>query len=363
MRRPAGPIFLLLVLAVGASAPACRRQQAAQSENDLLVPVAVEPAALGMIRGVVSATGLVTALPGAEILVFAPQTARIAEITKAVGDSAKSGELLVRFELPSLPAESAVGVAALRAAEVRLKNAKAAQERIHGLIDRGATSRLEVEDADREVNDAEAEVRAARTMQSATEARGKNTSIHAPFNGTVTKRLHNPGDTVTAGAEDPILHLLDPKQVQVTASVSTADARRVPVGATARIVAEGHSTTELLRVTGRSDAEPGAPAVPVTLAFDSPTELAPETQVAIEIDAEQHSNAVLVPAIAVVRDAKSGVAVFVAAGGSARRRVVTTGLVDAEHVEIVSGLKPGELVITQGLTNVSDGSPITIGDR
>src|SRR5207237_340955 len=88
MRRPAGPFFLLLVLAAGASSPACRRQQATQSENDLLVPVAVEPAALGMIRGVVSATGLVTALPGAEFLVFAPQTARIAEITKAVGDSA-----------------------------------------------------------------------------------------------------------------------------------------------------------------------------------------------------------------------------------------------------------------------------------
>jgi multidrug efflux pump subunit AcrA (membrane-fusion protein) len=83
----------------------------------------------------------------------------------------------------------------------------------------------------------------------------------------------------------------------------------------------------------------------------------------VEIDAEQRSNVPLVPPIAVVRDAKNGAAVFIAAGDVARRRPVVTGLVDTEHIEIISGLKPGELIITQGLSNVRDGTAITMGSR
>jgi multidrug efflux pump subunit AcrA (membrane-fusion protein) len=47
-------------------------------------------------------------------------------------------------------------------------------------------------------------------------------------------------------------------------------------------------------------------------------------------------------------------------GDVAHRRPITTGLVDTEHVEIVSGLKAGELIVTQGLSNLRDGTAITV---
>jgi membrane fusion protein (multidrug efflux system) len=101
----------------------------------------------------------------------------------------------------------------------------------------------------------------------------------------------------------------------------------------------------------------------VTLAFDTATDLVPGTQVGVEIDAEQKSNALLVPPIAVVRDAKDGAAVFVVAGDVARRRPVTTGLVDTAHIEITAGVKPGELIVTEGLSNLRDGIAITVTPR
>ncbi len=52
----------------------------------------------------------------------------------------------------------------------------------------------------------------------------------------------------------------------------------------------------------------------MTLAFDTPTELQPGTQVGIEIDAEQRSNVPLVPAIAVLKDDPAQPVVVVAAG-------------------------------------------------
>ena len=77
------------------------------------------------------------------------------------------------------------------------------------------------------------------------------------------------------------------------------------------------------------------------------------------IDAEQHSNVMLVPAIAVVKNGNDAV-VFVAAGDRAIKRPVVTGLVDAEHVEIRSGVRAGEMVVTQGQSNLRDGAAISV---
>ena len=44
----------------------------------------------------------------------------------------------------------------------------------------------------------------------------------------------------------------------------------------------------------------------------------------------------------------------------AQRRPVVIGLVDGENIEILSGLKPGELIITQGHSTLRDGTPISV---
>ena len=100
-------------------------------------------------------------------------------------------------------------------------------------------------------------------------------------------------------------------------------------------------------------------AVPVRLAFLDRTELTPGIELGVEIDAEQRSNVALVPAIAVVKDGNVA-SVFVAAGTQARKRQVVLGVEDAERVEIRSGVKVGELIVTQGQSNLQDGSAISI---
>ena len=84
-----------------------------------------------------------------------------------------------------------------------------------------------------------------------------------------------------------------------------------------------------------------------------------DTRVDIEIDGEEHVGAVLVPADAILKSGNETV-VLVAAGNRAERRVVTTGLPDADSVEIVSGVEAGELVITRGQSGLADGAPISV---
>ena len=105
------------------------------------------------------------------------------------------------------------------------------------------------------------------------------------------------------------------------------------IGATARAIPEDPASRAaaqpaLLRVATRPQPESGAKTVEVTLAFETPTELKPGTQVGIEIDAEQRSNVPIVPASAVLKDYPAQPVLVVAAGGSADRRPVVIGLVD-----------------------------------
>jgi hypothetical protein len=138
-----------------------------------------------------------------------------------------------------------------------------------------------------------------------------------------------------------------------------ADAGRFADGSSARGVTTARPTPEALRVVSRAQPEGGATAVPVRLAFLEATGLTPGMELGVEIDAEQRSNVPLVPAIAVVKDG-GNTFVFVASGAQARKRQVVLGVEDAERVEIRSGVKAGELIVTQGQSNLRDGSAISI---
>jgi RND family efflux transporter MFP subunit len=353
MRYLAIGVSLPVLFLAGCSGPAPRETEAEPS-----LPVIAEPVRLGTIRSTVSATGVVTTLPGAELAVRAHETARIAEITKMAGDMVTGGEMLVRLEFPSLAAQQAVNSANLKSAELRVRQARLTRERIEALIARGAASRRELDDAEQEVTLAEGELAVAAAAVRASETAGQNNTIRAPFNGTVAERLKNPGDSVGPGDKDPILRLIDPTQVQVMATVALRDITRFVVGAPARAVAEGKAEPELLRVVSRPAPEAGATSVTVTLSFDMPTALPPGTQVGVEIDAEQQSNVVLVPAIAVVKNAAGTAEVVVAVGDVAQRRPVVTGLEDGQNIQITSGLKAGELVVIEGHSGLRDGARI-----
>jgi hypothetical protein len=93
----------LIALAVSAAlcAGACTQPTPEEVESEAVVPVRIATAEKGTIRGVVHATGLVTPAPGAELIVIAPEAARIAEIHLGEGERVKRGDVLVRFEILS----------------------------------------------------------------------------------------------------------------------------------------------------------------------------------------------------------------------------------------------------------------------
>ena len=351
--------LVLFPLAVLAALSACNREAADEVESETVVSVKTAAAGLGTVRSVLHATGLVTPAAGADLVVVAPEGARVAEIPFAAGDRVRRGDLLVQFELPNSAAEAQRQQAEVVRERAMLDNARAAQTRAHELFDRGIAARREVEDADRALAEAEAMVTQAQASLVAARAVAGRATVRATFDGIVAKRFHNPGDLVEATAGDPVLRIIDPRRLEVVASVALADAPRVEVGAAARLVSPAALGEIGLKVLSRPAAvEPGTATIPLRLGFASPVNLAAGTPVEVEIDAEQHKDVVVVPAVAIVREGEE-TAVFVSTGGKAQRRHVQTGLADDTRVEIVSGVKAGEIVIVDGQAGLPDGAAVT----
>jgi len=353
----------LVVLAIAlAMASACGKPAAEETESEAPVPVKVETATTGTIQGVLHATGVINPAPEAELIVIAPEAGRIVDIPHAEGERVNRGDVLVRFEIPSLTSEVQRQAAEVQRAEAALATAKANQARQQQLFERGIAARKDVEDADRTVADAQAAVGQAEASRGAAATAAGRSTVRAAFNGVVAKRFHNPGDLVEASASDPVLRFIDPRRLEVVASVPLSESPRIVVGARGWLKSGVAGLPDLaLKVVSRpAQVEQGTASIPVRLAVTGgATTLAAGTPVQIDIDAEMHANVVVIPAAALVREGEE-TAVFVVMGDKAQRRAVKTGLTDATDLEIVSGVTAGEMVIVEGQNGLPDEAKVTV---
>lgn len=369
-------LWATALFAAGALCAACG---GARTEEEVTantpVPVSMQPATRGVVEGVTSASGVIAAAPGAELIVIAPQPGRIARLPKGEGDAVHKGDLLVEFDIPSSQADVAAREADVAQAHARLTNARNALTRLQGLFDRGVAARKEVEDAQRDVAEAEAAVKNGDVARTAAERVASRTTVVAPFAGVVARRWHNPGDLVEAAATDPVLRVVDPARTEVTAAVPAAVASRVHPGQAARIrgaLGGGASSGADADATDDADTLWAASVLTRPIVVDPATATANVrlvlrklagvppigTAVRVDIVTEIKKDAVMVPPGALVRDEGK---TFLFVGGSdkkAHRREVKVGVSSEKAIEILSGIAAGDNVIVRGQEALPDGAAI-----
>ena len=337
---------------------ACHKVAPEAVDTAEAVPVTVAAAHAGPIRPVVAATGQVKPAVGAELLVVAPQEARIAEFPKGVGDRVRRGELLVRFEIPSLESDAATKRADLARAQAQLETARQNAARLSALLERGIAARKEVEDARRDLAQAEATVSEARSATSAAGRLAGRAVVRAPFDGVVITRTRQVGDLVDPAAPEPLLRVIDPARLQVEAAVPAGELGRVAVGSPARVRGAGFPD-EAARVIARPPAvDPATGTALVRLAFDAPTRRPAGLAADVEIYGPEHPAAVLVPAEALIQEGPQTFLYIVDEQKKAHRREVQVGVVAGGQAEIVSGVNAGDPVVVHGQTALPDGATV-----
>ncbi len=345
-------------LAALALAAGCRQHPAEEVETTAAVPVQVAVAHLGTLTAVVRATGTVEPAPGAEWIVTAPEKARVAEIRFAAGDAVRRGSVVARFDAPPLRSDLATRSSEVTQARARLDNTRRNFDRLSTLLEKGIASRKEVEDARKEMLDAEAAVRESGQTRAAASDLASRAAPLAPFNGVVAERWHNPGDVVDAN--ERVLRVVDLRRLQVTAAVPVADAPRIAAGRAARVTPPGGRDVEMAGTVAGTpavvDPATGTAAVRIAIRGSLPV----GTPVAVSITAEERPGALIVPAAALLRDEDETAVFVVGPDGKAHRRKVVVGLVTPDEVQVLSGLREGEQVVVKGQDELPDGAAVTV---
>lgn len=226
----------------------------------------------------------------------------------------------------------------------RLEAAKAAYQRARASLDKALSGSPPEAIAALQTGVAQAEL-ALTTAR----ARLDETRLTAPFAGVVLDVLTRPGENVGAGA--PLVLLADVTKQHIEADVEEVDAPLVQAGQSAEVRLDAFPGQTLAatvtRIAPAATTRQGATSYTTWLELP-PTDLAlkPGMGATVTIATRTKPDALLVPARAVQSVGRQKI-VRVLRNGRPIEAEVTTGLSDKQQVEILDGLREGDLVIVE----------------
>jgi HlyD family secretion protein len=363
--------------------------------------VYVEPVATKTIEAIVSAPGAID--PKVKVNISAHIVGKIERLYFNEGDAVKRGQRLVDLEKfayvaqrDRMQAELASRRVEVQRARAQLATARASYQRAQNLANQGIQAqelfdqtRLAYDNAQAGVASAEQGVQQAEALLRSSSEDLSRTTIHSPIDGKVVQLNAHEGEVVVTGTmNNPgsvIAVIADLSQILVEAEVGETEIVGVRMGQQARIKVDAIPDKEyhgrVVEIGSSAAVRQGAGAgvryFTVKVAIDDADErLRPGMTSQVSIVTSSAPNTVAVPIQTVVERTADGKEpgedeagkpakkyVFLARDGKAKQVEVTTGISDATHVTILSGVKAGDPVITgpfRTLKKLKDGEAIEV---
>ena len=303
-----------------------------------------------------SAIGSVVPVQGVTVSADLPGV--VDKISFDSGESVPSGEVLVLLDTRQERAQ-------LAAAEARRELARLSLERIRGLRAKGVTSQAEHDAAIANHDQEEASVSEIR-------AAIERKTIRAPFSGILGIRMVNLGQYLQSG--EPVVSLQSHDPIRVNFSVPQQELSRVSVGGGVRVSSEGASGAELSGTITAVDSIVNEATRNVQIQAtlrNRERKLRPGMFVEVEVALESSTTVVTLPASA-IRYAPYGDSVFIVEdvkgpnGGvyrGVRQEFVKLGAARGDQVAVLSGIEPGEEVVTSGVFKLRNGAAVLVSNE
>lgn len=354
--------FMLLAMAVfiGALGTVKYRQiQAASAQGASFQPppeavttvVARQESWPSSIRGI----GTVEASQGVTVSADLPGVVEKIHFTS--GRPVRAGEVLVVLDTSQERAQLAAAESARDLARLNL-------ERMRGLADKGIISRSDFDRAAAESAQGEARVGEIR-------ATIERKVIRAPFSGVLGIRKVNLGQYLSGG--DPVVPLQSLRPVYVNFSVPQQAVGRLRIGTDVRVTAEGQDAFEPGRITAvDSVIDEATRNVQVQATFaNADGRLRPGMFVEVGIEQGESTPVIALPASA-ISYAPYGDSVFIVEDvkgpdgkpyRGVRQQFVKLGGARGDQVAVVSGVKPGEEVVSSGVFKLRPGAAVQVNNK
>ncbi len=340
---------LLLVLGMCCLAPAavgCKgKAQGGGPPPGMAVHVVATYAASRPIAEDLSFVGSITANESVEI------RGKIDGIIESVGfeegQAVKQGDVL--FEMDQAKLKASLGQA-----EADLKLAESTLARYQELVETGAVSRQEFDQALSSFEVSKATVELLREQLA-------DAVIRASFDGVVGDRWASVGQYVARGT--PLTMLISQDPVKVEFRVPERYLGKLAIGQTVKVEVAAYADTQfrgdVYFVDSRVDI---ATRTVLMKALVANTEgmLRPGMFAKVGLTATLREKAIVIPETALMLQRDTVSLYVVDKDGSAQLRTVTTGMRLAGAVEILSGLSAGDVVITEGIQKIGPGSKVVV---
>ena len=300
--------------------------------------------------------------------------ARILEIKVRSGDSVKKGDVLAILDAKDLSSVVSQGQDQLRAvtasvgaAEEQVKAAKAALdmatrelERTRSLFEKNALAKRDYEQSITAFKQAEAGVqqaiqqRMAASAQAAAAGQGIKqaevglgyATVLSPIDAIVAERLVDPGDL--GNPASVMLRLFDPESLLLEVPVREALVQEVTLGATVT-----YSVPSLARTFEGSvreivpSVDPHSRTFLVKVCIDNSAGLMPGMFGTIRVPLKSEKKVIIVPESAIIKTGQLESVVEVEGGRLLRRQIRSVDAGNGTR-EVVSGLKPGQIILKVG---------------
>lgn len=342
--------------------------------------------------------------PRIKVNISAHVIGKIDKLWVQEGDRIEKGKPFLRLEQQAFLAQRDQWAAQLRSAQTAVQQAQVSLADSRNKLNRaqrlsadGIATREQLEAAQLAEASARLQLDSSRELVQQTQANLTNaqdaltkTTIYAPLTGRVIALNAKEGEVVVSGTmNNPasvIGTIADMSEILATVDVDETEIVNVKVGESAVLkvdaipAKEYHGKVVEVGSSGFSRAnQPDVTFFKVKILLDDPDpDLRASMSVRAEIHTAAHTSSLVAPIQAVVdreplpgADGKAGSgkkedtvkAVFVVDQGKARQRRVTTGISDETHVELTSGVKPGERVVTgpyRTLKELKDGDAVAV---
>jgi membrane fusion protein (multidrug efflux system) len=302
-----------------------------------------------------NAIGTLAAVQGVTVTADLPGI--VSRISFDSGKAVQKGDVLVQLDTRQEEAQRS-------GAESQLQLARLNFQRMQGLVEQDAVSRAEYDAAAAAFKQAEARLGEIR-------ATIERKTIRAPFSGVLGIRQVNLGQYLTGG--DPVVPLQALNPIYVNFGVPQQEATEMHIGRGVRItvgeLSGGEFTGRISALDSVVDQTTRNVQVQATLA-NAGGRLRPGTFVQTQVTLGANRHVVALPASA-INYAPYGDSVFVVADmknpkgqtyRGVRQQVVKLGAARGDQIAVLSGINPGEEIVSSGVFKLRNGAPVQVNN-
>ncbi len=343
----------------------CGQQKVQVPKRDVIRPVRyVEITAAGAER---ERTFTGTARAGFRSKLSFKVAGTIKKLPVNTGDNVKSGVLMALLDDKDYRLKVQQSEAALKQAKAAARNAEAGYGRVRSLYENNSVSRSELDGARASAEQARATVQLLERQLEQAKLQVTYTRLIAPSNCSVASVLAEENENVASG--QAVILVTYGASPEVELSVPETYIALVEKGMTVQVSFDAlpkKSFPALVTEVGVATTTMATtfPVVVRLLADNPSVRPGMAASVKFRFDAVGDKKRYLVPPFAVSEDAK-GRFVYVLKRtkdglGLVSRREVTTGALTSQGLEVFTGVKEGELVVTAGVTKIKAGMTVKI---